>query len=903
MLPFGVDRVGHTSKRCYRRHEQRLHQLSHALLALVAIAKLAGPRLKGGLLPLEFSKLINKSRKRSCYSRLQTYYKNREYNVKSFFSVPGWAIALYSETSQAACVSLSSLWPRLLSQARRYWRRVHSTPSAPPSSSTNLDSLNLNLSHYSTSRLEKSDLVEPLTLKRLSIPPKGHKPVPLMNLLEWPWTEIFSEEGFKRLHNPLGAEVAMYPFIPSFSLFESSSARGEIYTALADRNMMEFQPCHSSRLLEFTAVANGLFGLNKSPTKQRMLFDGRRGNASLLPMRDVQRRYEEVLASDPVRARGHRVKAFDLFSPSSLAHLPPDVVTHVGSDLSDFFHFIEVPPWMRAHQNLEPQLAETVGLDPREVGTFVVPVLSTLAMGFCYSTLLAQLVHERLLVPSLLKPVRLRKPAHVSAAHSRALQVAEDAVDGQGLVPICVLPPSLLEGCLSRVSPVGRGSVDVSGLDWRVPLEALRFEAAEPDDSPDHCVEICGFDLRDGDLAAKVASNRQQHPGRVLFAFCLYIDDHHDFALDCPGESDGLVSSLTDWRLLASLWLCVTGGFSVQNRKLFWSSQPAEPCLGYDVDLTGEVPAVSLRTCKLERLVRKTRELIAKVSSGSLELVEVGLLQHIVGGWIWAMMVRREFLCVFDAVFKITAGKEAKQLVYLSARACGELQMAADLALLMEARLLPLASTLVAFDACSTGFGVAYRRDVAPEVMAEFSSLIERHGNWSSFSTDADGNAAGLRLSGRPQPEAAHLAAECLRADWGGDCDWGIARMGLWTDPDTIHINVGEIVTGGMAVKWMASQPAHSLNRRVVFIGDNQASLGALSKGRSSVPSLNRTCRRVCALVLSAGFVASWVWVRSNSNPSDFPSRLPALKQINQSLDSMDDSTRSFWCAQLGLLF
>ena len=35
MLPFGVDRVGHTSKRCYRRHEQRLHQLSHALLALV----------------------------------------------------------------------------------------------------------------------------------------------------------------------------------------------------------------------------------------------------------------------------------------------------------------------------------------------------------------------------------------------------------------------------------------------------------------------------------------------------------------------------------------------------------------------------------------------------------------------------------------------------------------------------------------------------------------------------------------------------------------------------------------------------------------------------------------------------------------------------------------------------
>ena len=241
--------------------------------------------------------------------------------------------------------------------------------------------------------------------------------------------------------------------------------------------MMEFMPIRTSRVLDARGVANGLFGLNKSPTKQRLLFDGRRGNASLRPMSAVQRCYEDVLASDPVRACGLRAKAFNLFSPSSLAHLPPDVGTHVGSDLSDFFHFIEVPPWMRAHQHLEPELAMNLGLDPRVVGLWVEPVLTTLGMGFCYATLIAQLVHERLLVPSLSRVMRLRKPLHVSPAHSEAFETAAAEADDDGLVLISNVPPSLLAGCLAHLSPPEMDqSVDASMLDWRVPLSCLAYE-------------------------------------------------------------------------------------------------------------------------------------------------------------------------------------------------------------------------------------------------------------------------------------------------------------------------------------------------------------------------------------------------------------------------------------------
>ena len=216
----GADRVGSMSKRSCRRHETRLQQLSHALLALVAIAKLAGPPMsKNSLSSEEFALLIKNSRKRSRVSRLRVLMSARTYTVKSFFNVPVWAKALYYETSQATSVSLTTLWPRLLSQAGRYWRRVLSTPSAPTSSPLLPESLNL--SHYSVSRLERDELVEPLTLTRLSIPPPGHKPVPLMELLEWPWTEIFSEEGLKVLYSPVGASVV--PCVPSFSLFESPS--------------------------------------------------------------------------------------------------------------------------------------------------------------------------------------------------------------------------------------------------------------------------------------------------------------------------------------------------------------------------------------------------------------------------------------------------------------------------------------------------------------------------------------------------------------------------------------------------------------------------------------------------------------------------------------------------------
>ena len=43
-----------------------------------------------------------------------------------------------------------------------------------------------------------------------------------------------------------------------------------------------------------------------------------------------------------------------------------------------------------------------------------------------------------------------------------------------------------------------------------------------------------------------------------------------------------------------------------------------------------------------------------------------------------------------------------------------------------------------AFDASNSGYGVAYRESAPENVLLEFSSNRERHGNWHFFSVDED---------------------------------------------------------------------------------------------------------------------------------------------------------------------
>ena len=70
---------------------------------------------------------------------------------------------------------------------------------------------------------------------------------------------------------------------------------------------------------------------------------------------------------------------------------------------------------------------------------------------------------------------------------------------------------------------------------------------------------------------------------------------------------------------------------------------------------------------------------------------------------------------------------------------------------------------------------------------------------------------------------------------------------------------------------WLRSAKRH--NQRVVMLVDAQAVMGAVCKGRSSSLSLRKEVMRIAALQLAGNLHLHLVYVPSEDNPADAPSR------------------------------
>jgi hypothetical protein len=75
-----------------------------------------------------------------------------------------------------------------------------------------------------------------------------------------------------------------------------------------------------------------------------------------------------------------------------------------------------------------------------------------------------------------------------------------------------------------------------------------------------------------------------------------------------------------------------------------------------------------------------------------------------------------------------------------------------------------------------------------------------------------------------------------------------------------------------LALKWLLRAPKRHSRRTVVLI-DAQAVLGATAKGRSSAPTLRREVRHISALLLAGDLLYKPVYIPSEDNPADAPSR------------------------------
>ena len=117
-------------------------------------------------------------------------------------------------------------------------------------------------------------------------------------------------------------------------------------------------------------------------------------------------------------------------------------------------------------------------------------------------------------------------------------------------------------------------------------------------------------------------------------------------------------------------------GFSIQNKKTQWPT--TQPCksFGYVSDFRVPVPEIYFSTQKMEALRALSRAVVARTraarASGGVYLVSVGLLQHVVGTWTWAMLIMRELLSIFARTYRYTESFKAKtrQLLWPCRQLC-----------------------------------------------------------------------------------------------------------------------------------------------------------------------------------------------------------------------------------------
>ena len=75
-----------------------------------------------------------------------------------------------------------------------------------------------------------------------------------------------------------------------------------------------------------------------------------------------------------------------------------------------------------------------------------------------------------------------------------------------------------------------------------------------------------------------------------------------------------------------------------------------------------------------------------------------------------------------------------------------------------------------------------------------------------------------------------------------------------------------------LGLKWVLRAPSRH-GKRIPFLVDAKAVLGAAAKGRSSAPTLRNEIRRIGAHVLAGNLLLKLVYVPSEDNPEDAPSR------------------------------
>jgi hypothetical protein len=248
----------------------------------------------------------------------------------------------------------------------------------------------------------------------------------------------------------------------------------------------------------------------------------------------------------------------------------------------------------------------------------------------------------------------------------------------------------------------------------------------------------------------------------------------------------------------------------------------------------------------LAALLSDTRRLLAAkwVSGKSLE--------SLVGRWTWAMLCNRVFFCIFEHTYRYVryfSLKKRPGKLWSTVRT--ELQNASALAPLLYVHLdAPFHPRVYATDASEGGGGMC---DTSAPPTSELLSFLQ----------------SALPVVGDRE------AATAVR-DFAQQHQWRWITSHPWAHPDRINrLEFAEALT---ACRRALRRP-EDFGKRITLLCDSTVVVGCLRKGRSSVHRLNTYCRRVAAHLLASNSRLYTVWIPTEVNPADAPSRAASLWQ------------------------
>jgi hypothetical protein len=306
-------------------------------------------------------------------------------------------------------------------------------------------------------------------------------------------------------------------------------------------------------------------------------------------------------------------------------------------------------------------------------------------------------------------------------------------------------------------------------------------------------------------------------------------------------------------------------------------AKPRMTALGCDIE--ADPPRVSPDGSKLARLVGGLLALLVR------PVVDPGTFASMLGLLQWFFQLQRPCFAILNEAYAFASLEPQGFARHLPAKVLAEMEMALCLLPLLPADLSrEWNSIVIATDASTSfGFGVSARQCTQLEA-ATLGRLAERRGDYVRFD--------------EPDPVG-------LKPRHGTPFRWAlgkrhfstvVSKRARWKAPPGL-LECHALVLG---LRWLARSSANHGKRQVCLV-DAKAVLGAFAKGRSSARAFQRVIRTGAAVTLASGSLVRYLYIPSEWNPADRPSR-GAHFQRSARVKRRDTTSKSFQRARFGTL-